>query len=132
MGWMEKWDLLKETHLQLEIQLGGEAFRAAWEEGQTLQLHAVARILREQRQPIDHEPQLTIGQIANQSLTEPLSERELDVLRLIAAGHSNQKLADQLVISVTTVKKHVNHVFGKLGVESRTQAIARAQALHLL
>jgi predicted ATPase/DNA-binding CsgD family transcriptional regulator len=131
-GWMEKWDLLNETQHQLEARLGAAAFRAAWEHGQTLQLDAVARILLEQGQPVEEQAQPTAPQLANRSLLEPLSERELDVLRLIAAGHSNQEIADQLVISVTTVKKHVNHIFGKLGIESRTQAIARAQALHLL
>ncbi len=65
-------------------------------------------------------------------IVESLSERELDVLRLIADGLSNQEIADQLVIAVSTVKTHVNRVFGKLGVESRTQAAARARELALL
>jgi LuxR family maltose regulon positive regulatory protein len=66
------------------------------------------------------------------TLVEPLSERELEVLRLIAQGHSNQQIADALIVSVGTVKKHLNNIFGKLGVESRTQAVARARALSLL
>jgi len=65
-------------------------------------------------------------------LIEPLSERELEVLQLIAAGWSNQEIADKLVISVRTVKKHVENIHGKLGVRSRTQAAARAQELKLL
>jgi LuxR family maltose regulon positive regulatory protein len=63
---------------------------------------------------------------------EALSEREQEVLRLIAEGYSNQEIADRLVIAVSTVKTHVNRVFGKLGVESRTQAVARARKLNLL
>jgi len=66
------------------------------------------------------------------ALVEPLSERELEVLRLIADGHSNQAIADRMVVAVSTVKKHVNNLYGKLDVQSRTQALARAHELHLL
>jgi LuxR family maltose regulon positive regulatory protein len=66
------------------------------------------------------------------SLAEPLSERELEVLRLIASGHSNQAIADRLIVAVGTVKKHINNIYGKLDVQSRTQALARAGELHLL
>ena len=73
-----------------------------------------------------------IGTDANQLLIEPLSTRELEVLGLLATGHTNQAVADELVIAVSTVKKHVNNIFGKLGVGSRTQAISRARDLGLL
>jgi LuxR family maltose regulon positive regulatory protein len=66
------------------------------------------------------------------ALDEPLTEREREVLRLIAAGHSNAEIAKALVIALSTVKTHTNTIFGKLGVASRTQAIARARELHLL
>jgi len=66
------------------------------------------------------------------ALIEPLSERELEVLYLVAAGYSNQEIADKLVISVRTVKKHVENIHGKLGVQSRTQAAVRARELKLL
>jgi DNA-binding NarL/FixJ family response regulator len=65
-------------------------------------------------------------------LAEPLTERELEVLRLIALGASNQDIARQLVVSMATVKTHVNHIFGKLAVESRVQLVARARALGLV
>jgi LuxR family maltose regulon positive regulatory protein len=67
-----------------------------------------------------------------QPLIEPLSERELEILGLIAAGMSNKQIADELVISVGTVKWHLNNIYGKLGVRSRTQAVAHARALKLL
>jgi LuxR family maltose regulon positive regulatory protein len=65
-------------------------------------------------------------------LAEPLTERELEVLRLIAAGHTNADVAKALVIALSTVKTHTNTIFGKLGVKNRTQAIARARDLQLL
>jgi LuxR family transcriptional regulator, maltose regulon positive regulatory protein len=65
-------------------------------------------------------------------LPEPLTERELQVLRLIAAGLTNREIADQLVISVETVKKHSGNIFGKLGAGNRTEAVARARDLALL
>jgi LuxR family maltose regulon positive regulatory protein len=67
-----------------------------------------------------------------QTLIEPLSERELEVLALVAAGMSNQAVADRLVISEGTVKKHLHNIFGKLTAHSRTQAIKRAAELNLL
>jgi LuxR family maltose regulon positive regulatory protein len=51
---------------------------------------------------------------------------------LIAAGYTNAEIADRLVIAVGTVKRHINNIYGKLGVSSRTQAIARARELSLL
>jgi LuxR family maltose regulon positive regulatory protein len=69
---------------------------------------------------------------AQQPLIEPLSERELEVLRLIADGKSNQEIADALVLAIGTVKRHVSNIFLKLNVESRTQCLARARELHLL
>jgi LuxR family maltose regulon positive regulatory protein len=64
-------------------------------------------------------------------LPEPLSEREQEVLLLVAEGLTNQQIADRLVISVRTVKKHVENIHGKLGVQNRTQAANRARELGL-
>ncbi len=61
-----------------------------------------------------------------------LTRREQEVLRLLAAGASNQDIAQTLVIELPTVKKHVSNLLGKLGATSRTQAISRARALSLL
>jgi LuxR family maltose regulon positive regulatory protein len=65
-------------------------------------------------------------------LVAPLSARELEVLRLLAAGEPNQAIAEELVISLETVKRHVTHVLDKLGAANRTQAVARARELGLL
>jgi LuxR family maltose regulon positive regulatory protein len=63
---------------------------------------------------------------------EPLTPRELEVLRLIANGDSNQRIAEKLVITLSAVKKHTGNIFKKLNVNSRTQAVARARRLGLL
>jgi LuxR family transcriptional regulator, maltose regulon positive regulatory protein len=65
-------------------------------------------------------------------LIEPLSARELEVLGLLAAGKPNQAIAEELVVTLETVKSHVAHILGKLGVANRTQAVTRARELGLL
>jgi LuxR family maltose regulon positive regulatory protein len=65
-------------------------------------------------------------------LVEPLTARELEVLGLLAAGAPNRAIAEQLVVTPETVKKHLSHLFDKLGVANRTQAVARARQLGLL
>lgn len=65
----------------------------------------------------------------NQRLRDPLSVRELDVLRLIFDGRTNQQMADELFISVNTIKTHLSRLFAKLSANSRTEAIARARDL---
>jgi LuxR family maltose regulon positive regulatory protein len=61
-----------------------------------------------------------------------LSERELEVLRLVASGLSDRAIAEHLILATGTVKKHLNNIYSKLGVHTRTQALARASALKLL
>jgi DNA-binding NarL/FixJ family response regulator len=65
-------------------------------------------------------------------LVEALTEREPEVLRLLAAGKPNPQIARQFVVSLDTVKKHVTHVLGKLGAANRTEATSRARELGLL
>ncbi len=65
-------------------------------------------------------------------LAEPLTERETEVLALLAEGLTNQEVADRLFLSVGTIKRHAHNIYGKLGVNSRTQAILRGQNLGLL
>jgi len=74
--------------------------------------------------------QLSMGEEVR--LFEPLTPREMEVLELLALGDSNRIIADKLVITVRTVKKHTSNIYGKLNVINRTQAVARARELRLL
>ncbi len=65
-------------------------------------------------------------------IVDPLTSRELEVLRMLARGRSNQAIAGELVATLDTVKKHVGHVLGKLGAANRTEAVARARELSLI
>ena len=69
---------------------------------------------------------------ATQGIVEPLTARELEVLDLLAAGRPNRDIADELVVTLDTVKRHVSHIFDKLGAVNRTEAVARARELQLI
>jgi LuxR family maltose regulon positive regulatory protein len=78
------------------------------------------------------QAKITVKQIPGQPLCESLSERERQVLQLLAQGVSNQEIAQQLVIAYDTVKRHVSHIFSKLGVTNRMQAVKQAREHGLL
>jgi len=65
-------------------------------------------------------------------MRDDLSERERQVLRLIAEGLTNREIAERLYLAMSTVKTHINNLYGKLGVSKRTQAVARGRQLGLL
>ena len=69
---------------------------------------------------------------SSQPLIESLSEREIEVLQLIAKGFTNQEIATQLYISLNTVKVHTRNINGKLGAKNRTGAVVRARTLGIL
>jgi LuxR family maltose regulon positive regulatory protein len=85
------------------------------------------RVVRAFRPPEEHleAPEAT-------GLIEPLTRRELEVLGFMAAGRRNRQIADELVVTLDTVKRHVSHIFEKLGTTNRTEAVARARELHLV
>jgi len=86
----------------------------------------------ERRTPSEEATVLRFALERSNALVERLSERELEVLCLIAEGKSNPEIAQELVIGVSTVKTHINHIFSKLSVTSRILAVARARELRLI
>jgi len=74
----------------------------------------------------------SVSQVFESGYIEPLSEREIEVLQLIAEGMTNPEIAAKLILSLYTVKTHTRNIYGKLGVNNRTQAVAKARALGIL
>jgi DNA-binding NarL/FixJ family response regulator len=72
------------------------------------------------------------AQPPSQPLVEPLTAREIEILRLLAAGYNNREIADELVITEGTVKNHITNILGKLGVRDRTQAVLKARDMRLV
>ena len=110
-------------------------FAARWAEGRTLTAEqAIAASPTPDRTSKAQKP--AQGRPGHKSvvqpLLDPLSQRELEVLQLLAGGASNQEIARALVVAPGTVKLHVSHILSKLGVKSRTRAILRARDLGLL
>jgi predicted ATPase/DNA-binding CsgD family transcriptional regulator len=133
-GWMRHWAALPQLHADLTHQLGTQAAQAARARGLSSDLGTTVQAVLGMRvtgTPAPHyPPDASVGSPA--ALIEPLSGRELEVLRLIAGGLSNRDIAEQLVLSVGTVKVHTRNIYSKLNVSSRTQAIALAARHQLL
>ncbi|MCI0393554.1 MAG: response regulator transcription factor [Chloroflexi bacterium] len=104
-----------------------EAIQATARGESFLQPSVAARVVAEFARLSNQAPA-----VRPQPLVEPLSERELEILRLVATGASNKEIADQLFITEGTVKNHLTNILGKLGVRDRTQAALRARELGLV
>lgn len=111
-----------EHHIEsVHRQLGGQPLEPVWDEGTSM--------TTEQAVAFDfHGNQLETAQ----PLADPLTERELEILRLLASGCSTHEIAQQLVLSTGTVRWYLKHIFSKLDAHSRAQAIARARDFNLL
>jgi DNA-binding NarL/FixJ family response regulator len=104
-----------------------EAIRAAARGESILEPSVAAKVITEFTRVSSMVPSAQM-----EGLVEPLSERELEILALIARGASNKEIASQLYIAEGTVKNHMTHILGKLGVRDRTQAALKARELGLL
>jgi predicted ATPase/DNA-binding CsgD family transcriptional regulator len=116
---------------RLQAELPPQAFSAAQERGKKLELNAVVKQLIVQLDELTHVPALAIAPPDLPSI-EVLTKRELEILRLVADGLPNKEIAEQLGLSVSTVKWHLNEIYSKLYVRNRTQAVVRARELKLL
>ena len=113
-------ELTREGHLKLRMQSGTMAY--ALNEG-------------DRREPPDDPAPLESkpgGAGTTRRLEDPLSERELEVLGLLASGKTNSEVARDLFVSVGTVKSHTGNIYRKLGARNRTEALARARDLGVL
>jgi len=133
---LEKWNWFTRLIENLKNNLGEKQFAEAWEHGKTLVIEDIVDELKVDilSSQSKHQNDLVKETMmaANNSLDEPLTDREHEILILIAQGLSNQEIADQLYIARSTVKRHINNCYGKLGVSSRTKAIVVAQKLKLV
>lgn len=108
-----------------------EAVRAVAKGGALIQPSITRKVLSEFAR-LSTPPASSAAQHAAAMLPEPLTERELEVLKCIAEGASNREIAERLVITEGTVKNHVSNLIAKLGVRDRTQALVKAQEIGII
>lgn len=120
--------LLKNgSDVELELSLG-----SMQRGGAPIDPVIARRILKLMAAPTPHAPLATIGRVPAGAATAELSEREMDVLRLVAQGHSNREIAASLSLSINTVECHAKNIYRKLAVRSRAGAVYSARAYGLL
>lgn len=119
-------ELAHKGHLKLEVEEGVMAY--ALREREREKMKAPDSRLPEAG-VVDESPEQTR---ASQTLEDPLSERELEVLALLASGRTNSEIASSLFVSVGTVKSHTGNIYRKLKAKNRTEALARARELGLI
>lgn len=126
--WLEQWPLLSRLRIDIENTIGPEEYMNAWERGRQLKLEETGSFLFS---TLNTGSGYSVVQ-KQQQLPEPLSDREVEVLVCIGDGLTNREIAERLFISVSTVKKHINHIYSKLDVKNRTSAVLRARELNVL
>jgi DNA-binding CsgD family transcriptional regulator len=122
--------LLDETHFINFEELPPDRVAVVTERSKTIEPEAELERLLAELQPA--KPAVMSGYAAEQPLISPLTERELEILARVSNGMSNREIAEELFLSTGTVKWYLSQVYNKLGVNSRTQAVARARELQIL
>jgi predicted ATPase/DNA-binding CsgD family transcriptional regulator len=125
LGWVHQWPLLYRVQVQLQAVLARDVYDLHWEKGQALTFDAITAYLQ-------HTFSAAPDACDQAAHTQLLTVREREILSLMAAGMTNPQIAAQLVIGAGTVKTHTLHIYRKLEVANRTQAIVRAQDLGFL
>jgi DNA-binding CsgD family transcriptional regulator len=128
MHHLRRWVLLAQVCDDLERHLDADTFNRAWQRGEKLKIQTeIVRLLAY----LDAES-ITAQAEANDGLDDPLTARELEVLALVAQGCSNRQIAEELFITVGTVKRYVYDICQKLDAQNRTHAVAKARELGLI
>jgi ATP/maltotriose-dependent transcriptional regulator MalT len=137
-GWFVNSPLGEGVLEQMKVELGEDKFDAAWQRGAERDLHETSAALlalfageEGAELGLDEKETSPASRVPTASLPHPLTERELEVLRLLADGLTNPEIADRLYLSAGTIKVHTRNIYSKLGVSNRTQAVTQAQKLHL-
>lgn len=117
---------------KLESQLGTTGYLAAVTRGQDIDPDEVIPSLNHELSKLEQLAEADAISIDSAGYCDPLTERELGIIHLLAAGKSNQEIADKLVLTVGTVKWYLHQIYGKLHVTNRTQAVSRARELKIL
>jgi DNA-binding NarL/FixJ family response regulator len=112
--------------------LSANVYDAARVRGEEVGMDDMAQSILEQLRLMKDYPKPHLQYSANQLLVDPLTPRELEILYHMGAGLTSREIADQLIIGVSTVKKHITHIYNKLDASDRIKAINRARALELL
>jgi predicted ATPase/DNA-binding CsgD family transcriptional regulator len=131
IGWLHKAPLIIRTQEELCQRLGEAVYEAAWERGKALDSNTLIGGLMGHFESSAGVQTIQPSSSAS-SADNPLTERELEVLALVAAGLSNREIAERLVLALGTVKWYISEVYSKLGVTSRTQAVAYARERQLI
>jgi ATP/maltotriose-dependent transcriptional regulator MalT len=134
----ETHDQAQQSLADYQAQLAPDIFEAALQRGQQSDLNTVILAIQTEFASLEGITDSPDSQASPQKISsplppliEPLTTRELEVLHLIAEGHTNQQIAETLVISLGTAKWYTSQIYSKLGVSNRTQAVARARDLNL-
>ena len=125
---------LKMLERALEIGKAGGYVRVFLDEGEEMK-SLLVQIQKSRKDEYVSDLLAAFGKssrVDQSSLVEPLTEREIDVLKLIAEGCSNPEIAEKLFLSTGTVKTHVKHIYGKLNVDDRVKAASKAREMKLL